>query len=177
MEIPLTYNVGLFDRDEQMTARERYEVRNRIGLGLLALAVGFHIVAIVVAMRATGNARADVDDPRRVAIGRPVYERACASCHGIKLEGQPNWQERMPAPPHDASGHTWHHPDPLLFGMTKHGLLPGKFAPPGYESDMPAFSGTLSDEEIWAVIAYIKSSWPENIRKRQQNMTTEQRRH
>lgn len=79
----------------------------------------------------------------------------------------------MPAPPHDASGHTWHHPDSVLFGITKHGLVPGKYAPPKYESDMPAFGGPLSDEEIWAVLAYIKSSWPAGIRKAQLEMTRE----
>jgi mono/diheme cytochrome c family protein len=151
-------------------------LRNRIGGGVLALVFGLLVLAIVVAMRPTQSSRADPDDSQQVAIGASVYERACASCHGVKLEGQPNWQARlpngrMPAPPHDASGHTWHHPDSLLFGMTKHGLLPGKYAPPGYESDMPSFAGTLSDEEIWAVLAYIKSSWPPNIRKAQEKVT------
>jgi len=36
---------------------------------------------------------------------------------------------------------------------------------------MPAFGGTLSDEEIWAVLAYIKSSWPQEIRKAQPELT------
>jgi len=71
----------------------------------------------------------------------------------------------MPAPPHDASGHTWHHPDGVLFGITKYGLIPGKYAPPKYESDMPAFGGQLTDEDIWAVLAYIKSAWPESARR------------
>lgn len=33
------------------------------------------------------------------------------------------------------------------------------YAPADYASDMPAFGGRLSDEEIWAVLAYIKSHW------------------
>ncbi len=65
---------------------------------------------------------------------------------------------RMPAPPHDESGHTWHHPDGVLFGITKNGVTP-PYGPPGYESDMPAFAGKLFDEEIRAVLAYIKSHW------------------
>jgi mono/diheme cytochrome c family protein len=64
----------------------------------------------------------------------------------------------MPAPPHDESGHTWHHPPQVLFGITKFGFVP-PFAPAGYESDMPAFAGTLSDDEIRAVLAYIESHW------------------
>ena len=68
--------------------------------------------------------------------------------------------EGLPAPPHDASGHTWHHPDAVFFGIVKEGLVPGKYAPPQYESDMPAFGGILSSEEIRSVLAYIKSTWP-----------------
>jgi len=102
-------------------------------------------------------------DPAQIARGEKIYARHCAACHGARLEGQPNWQQRlsngrMPAPPHDQSGHTWHHTDDLLLGVTKNGLVP-PYAPAGYESDMPAFAGKLSDEEIWAVLAYIKSHW------------------
>ncbi len=64
----------------------------------------------------------------------------------------------MPAPPQVESAHTWHHPDPVLFGVTKHGLVPPN-APPGYQSDMPAFAGVLTDDEIRAVLAYIASHW------------------
>ncbi|HEY6071888.1 MAG TPA: cytochrome c, partial [Anaerolineales bacterium] len=121
--------------------------------------------AITIALWRGVAPLADPDDPKQVARGKPAYDRHCGSCHGARLEGQPNWQEklptgRMPAPPHNASGHTWHHPDSILFGMTKLGIIPGKYAPPKYESDMPAFGGLLSDDEIWAVLAYIKSSWP-----------------
>ena len=105
---------------------------------------------------------ADPNDAAKVALGAKLYARDCAVCHGAKLEGQANWRERlpngrMPAPPHNEEGHTWHHPDEMLFGMTKFGLK--DYAPPGYESDMPAFGGTLSDEEIWAVLSFIASHW------------------
>lgn len=92
-----------------------------------------------------------------------MYAQHCAACHGSKLEGQPNWQRRLPngrlpAPPHDETGHTWHHTDSVLFGIVKHGVVP-PYAPAGYESDMPAFQGLLGDNDIWAVLAYIKSYW------------------
>jgi mono/diheme cytochrome c family protein len=153
--------------------------RNRIGIGFFAVAVALLAATIVAALWSGPKSQANPDDPAQVARGKPVYERHCASCHGAKLEGQPNWQEklptgRMPAPPHDASGHTWHHPDAVLFGITKDGLVAGKYAPPGYRSDMPGFGGILSDEEIWAVLAHIKSSWPPRIRKAQDEMTREQ---
>ena len=65
---------------------------------------------------------------------------------------------RVPAPPHDESGHTWHHPDRVLFGITKYGVAPN-YAPPRYESDMPAFGGTLSDAQIRAVLEFTKNHW------------------
>jgi mono/diheme cytochrome c family protein len=136
------------------------------------LAAGTVIIAGVVAavfwLRASGHA--DPNDPGQVSMGQRVYSAHCASCHGANLEGQPNWRERqpngrLPAPPHDASGHTWHHPDRVLFEITKDGIA--AHAPKGYESDMPAFAGTLTDAEIWAALAYIKSQWPREIIDRQ----------
>jgi mono/diheme cytochrome c family protein len=102
-------------------------------------------------------------DPAGLALGEKLYAQHCAACHGAKLEGQPDWRQRLPngrlpAPPHDESGHTWHHPDGVLFGITKNGLTP-PYAPPDYETDMPAFAGKLTDEEIWAVLAYLNSHW------------------
>lgn len=107
--------------------------------------------------------RANPRDVSKVSAGGKLYAQHCASCHGAKLEGQPNWRQRLPngrlpAPPHDESGHTWHHPDSVLFEITKRGLVP-PYAPKGYESDMPAFGEKLTDEEIWAVLAHIKSHW------------------
>lgn len=144
-------------------------IRNKVGVGLLAAAFAFLAGAILVALFQEGKTPADPANAQQVARGQNIYARYCAACHGANLEGQANWEKRlpngrMPAPPHDASGHTWHHPDSILFGITKHGLVPGKYAPPKYESDMPAFGKQLSDEEIWAVLAYIKSTWPEKIR-------------
>ncbi|WP_324288662.1 c-type cytochrome [Hoeflea alexandrii] len=71
-------------------------------------------------------------------------------------------------PPHDESGHTWHHSDQDLFDITKLGVG-GVVA--GYESDMPAFEDILSDEEIAAVLAFIKSTWPERQRESQARVT------
>lgn len=113
-------------------------------------------------------------DAESLASGEALYAEHCASCHGADLAGQPNWRDanaqgRRPAPPHDESGHTWHHPDAILFAMTKYGVEP--FAPPGYESDMPAFEGVLDDAAIVAVLAYIMSTWPDAIRARQRRMS------
>ncbi|WP_316980019.1 c-type cytochrome [Shumkonia mesophila] len=43
-------------------------------------------------------------------------------------------------------------------------------APAEFKSGMPAFGEALSDEQIWAVLAFIKSTWPEPVRQRQDLM-------
>lgn len=110
-------------------------------------------------------ASSETADPALVA-GQELYAANCAGCHGANLEGQPDWRTRLasgklPAPPHDETGHTWHHSDEQLFTIVKFGL---QAIAPGYESDMPAFGGTLRDEEIKSILAYIRSTWPERER-------------
>jgi mono/diheme cytochrome c family protein len=116
--------------------------------------------------------KADPNDPALLARGKVVYAEQCASCHGVNLEGQPNWRKRLPngrlpAPPHDTTGHTWHHSDSQLFEMVKNGMAA---IVPGYETDMPAYKDILSDADIWAVLSFVESTWPADIRNRQQRM-------
>ena len=132
-----------------------------VGFGAVVV-VGLIVVAVLRGSSAT-QGLADPSDAALVAQGRLVYSQNCASCHGATLEGQPNWKDELPeggrpAPPHDVTGHTWHHADALLFTIVKTG--PAASPLPGYIYRMPAFSGTLRDAEIWAVLAYIKSTWP-----------------
>lgn len=108
------------------------------------------------------------DDLAIVAAGEVVYQSQCAACHGQYLEGQSDWRSRdenglLRAPPHDATGHTWHHADDLLFELTKYG--PGAVLRDGtYKTVMPAFEATLTDEQIIAVLSFIKNTWPEQER-------------
>ncbi len=118
---------------------------------------------------------AGTPDPAQLALGRRLYGAACAACHGARLEGEPNWRQRrpdglLPAPPHDETGHTWHHPDRQLFEITKRGTA--ALVGSDYQTAMGPFGELLSDDEIRAVLAYIKSRWPENIRARQAEITT-----
>ncbi|MGR3630862.1 MAG: c-type cytochrome [Limimaricola soesokkakensis] len=108
------------------------------------------------------------------ADGRALYLDNCASCHGAALEGQPDWRHpgpsgRLPAPPHDASGHTWHHPDRVLREIVRRGSA--AVVGQGYESDMPGFEGILTDAEIDAILDYIKSTWPDRERSFQSRVT------
>jgi mono/diheme cytochrome c family protein len=132
------------------------------------------LVLVLVLVSSAGVEGGKSGDEKPIVLGRSLYATHCARCHGKNLEGQPDWQTRLPngrlpAPPHDASGHTWHHPDHVLIGITKQGLKP--YAGDGYESDMPAFASMLSDENIGAIIAFIKSTWPEREREYQKRIT------
>lgn len=113
---------------------------------------------------------ADADNAALVDQGAQVYMQNCANCHGRRLQGQALWQlrdqyEGRRAPPHDSTGHTWQHSDEDLFHVTKF----GKFAsmPATVISFMPAFEHSLKDDEILAVLAFIKSRWPTGIRASQ----------
>lgn len=116
----------------------------------------------------------DADNIELTKLGKKVYDQNCAVCHGANLEGQPSWKRpgsdgRLPAPPHDESGHTWHHPDSYLIHVVKNGFTIGVDKPDGYQSNMPAFGKVLSDQEIVAVLSYIKSTWSPDYQEWQEN--------
>ncbi len=138
------------------------------------LLVGGMIVAVLAGWHYGGAESTAGPSPEVVAQGRRVYADQCAACHGADLAGQPDWRSplptgRLPAPPHDASGHTWHHADDVLFLIVREGTA--AVVGNGYESDMPGFADVLSDAEIRAVLAYIKSTWPERERSYQESVS------
>ena len=108
------------------------------------------------------------DDPD---TGRMLYADHCAVCHGVDLEGAPDWQRTgpdglFPAPPHDETGHTWHHGDGMLFDYVQRGgqaVLDDLGV--SFTSGMPGFGDVLSDTDIEAILAFIRSTWPEDIQK------------
>jgi mono/diheme cytochrome c family protein len=111
-------------------------------------------------------------NPGSVALGELTYNQHCASCHGANLEGQPDWKKplpdgRYPAPPHDDSGHTWHHPDHLLYEI----ILNGGNGNPDQASNMPGFKGKLTGLQLVGVMDYIKSRWSTEKRQYQWEMT------
>lgn len=128
---------------------------------------------ILLSLASTASADHNWEN-RDIVAGQSLYADNCASCHGANLEGQPNWRSLdaegvLPAPPHDGTGHTWHHDDALLFEYTK---LGGAAAlevrgVAGFKSGMPAFDETLTDDEIWNILAYIRSTWSEREQEAQ----------
>ena len=135
-------------------------------------------LAIVAGLALVAPGASASDDHARGAV---LYGEHCASCHGKNLEGAPNWREMgddglYPAPPHDETGHTWHHGDRLLFDYTKLGgeAALAALGVEEFESGMPGFADVLGDDEIRAVLAFIKSTWPEAVRRHQEKMTRQE---
>ncbi|MDA0909728.1 MAG: c-type cytochrome [Proteobacteria bacterium] len=142
-------------------------VKTLIIISCIILGMGFGIFSMIpTPHQANSPISLMPKNPTVINNGKILYENYCAACHGKKLEGQPNWRQRdedgyLPAPPHNKDGHTWHHPDAYLFAMTKYGIeaMIGRT----YPNNMPAYVEKLSDEDIIAILSYIKSTWPENI--------------
>lgn len=113
-------------------------------------------------------------DASQAAQGERLYNQYCANCHGLKGEGQPNWKTpneagSYPAPPHDNSGHTWHHGDELLVGLIANGVE--GFAP----TEMPTFGDQLTEAEILAILEYMKTWWGPEERGFQWQMTWQEK--
>ena len=133
-------------------------------LALAGVAVAFFWWRSTDLFRPVPVALLRLDDAVMLKQGALIYQARCASCHGVTLEGQANWRirgkdGRFPAPPHDESGHTWHHPDDVLILITKDGVAKAAGLA-DYATNMPAFGDALSDADIVAVLSWIKSQWP-----------------
>lgn len=147
--------------------RHVWTVAGGLALGLAMIGLG----ALAVFPAAQGGARpgqlVPYEDARAVALGAGLYADHCAACHGTALEGEtPDWRQRtpeglLPAPPHDETGHTWHHPDAQLVDIVARGTA--AVVGGGYESAMIGFGDILAEDEILAVLAFIKSTWPDRV--------------
>jgi mono/diheme cytochrome c family protein len=160
-------------------ARKRQVTSRRLP-GRRSVIIGFVLVCIlalaVFVVRTSSRSttidldRANSANTEVVARGKQLYATRCASCHSSDLKGEQGWPQRrpngvMPASPLDESGSVWQHDDQWIFTTIK---LGGQVtAPPGTTSYMPGFGGGLTDADIWAVISYIKSTWPQHIQAAQ----------
>lgn len=135
-------------------------------------------VAVLGAVSLISCNLSSADEEQTVSIaidrGAELYEIHCFSCHGGDSGGQ-----MMDMPPrHNANGHTWHHPDCQLTDIVLNGsgemgqmmrqMMGGEDLPP-----MPTFKGQLSEEEVAAILAYIKTWWTEEQRQLQAEVTQE----
>lgn len=113
-------------------------------------------------------------DQQQVEAGQELYAVQCASCHKADLSGEPDWKTpkadgTYPAPPHDSTGHTWHHSDQLLLQIVREGIdVAG--------TTMPTFGNKLTDAEILSIIEYLKSGWGPDERAAQWQVTWQESR-
>ena len=132
------------------------------------------IIFLIFILSISGYAYADnhfpilKDSKEQVELGKILYNKNCASCHGNKLEGAKDWQSldedgHRKAPPLNGTAHTWHHPDKLLHQIIKLGLP--KLVK-DYQGKMLGFENKLSDKDINSILAYIKTYWPKEIYQR-----------
>ena len=96
-------------------------------------------------------------DQEKIELGETLYQQHCATCHQPDLTGDPNWKTpnedgSYPPPPHDSTGHTWHLSDQVLLELVRDG---SDFP----QTRMPSFADTLSDDQIIAILEFIKSQW------------------
>ena len=119
-------------------------------------------------------ARADHElESRDHRNGQALYKEHCASCHGAELEGT---AELAGSPERTGSRTRRRTMRPVTPGITTtgfcsttpnsagRGLMEARGIT-GIKSGMPGFVDVMSDEEIWDVLAYIRSTWPDHIRE------------
>ena len=137
--------------------------------------MGAILAAIVTVLACAPDAISDADEPpdhEEVARGEDLYQQHCASCHRADLSGDPEWKTpnddgSYPPPPHDSSGHTWHHPDRFLLEIIRDG---SDFP----QSRMPSFGDRLSDEDILTILDFFKANWGPEEREFQRQVTEHQ---
>ena len=114
-------------------------------------------------------------DPKneKLYLAQQNYNKLCAHCHGWAGDGQPhvtieNAQKQgyHTVPRHDSEGHTWQHPDQILFEVIKYGVqAPTNLYP------MSPFDEHFTDDAIFGLIEYLKQWWTEEQRQHQSNLT------
>lgn len=163
----------------QLRLDDSYRLAGARGPRTLPSARSAFPAALLLGMAACGPAdaadRQDLStaDVAVIRLGAQVYRAQCASCHGNALQGAADWKRmgvdgRLPPPPHDSTGHTWHHADGLLFRIVARGtaVAIGDTARTS-RYGMPAFASQLSPVEMRAVLTYLKTTWTPDQRRRQ----------
>ncbi|MEJ1978998.1 MAG: CopD family protein [Acetobacteraceae bacterium] len=89
-----------------------------------------------------------------IAQGAALFPDHCAACHGPGGHGDGPAAAGLPVPPADlTAGHLWDHSDGELFWWLTHGID----APEGGQA-MPGFAASLSEDERWDLIDFIRAN-------------------
>ncbi len=125
-----------------------------------------HLAALLIAGLMSGSLIPAVLSAGSAPDGKALFHNYCAPCHGKEGAGKDadnlsgGWREdgSRIAPALNGTAHTWHHGPDLLYEYVKEGS-------PDPGSPMPSFGDELKDDQIWSIIRYFQSLWPERIRR------------
>jgi len=88
-----------------------------------------------------------------IAEGATLFAQNCVSCHGPNGNGSGPLAKTLSVPPADlTAAHLWMHSDGELFWWIGHGMV----TPEGAQV-MPGFAAALDDDQLWALIDYIRA--------------------
>lgn len=89
------------------------------------------------------------DNPDTRADGKEAFSHYCVACHGMdgQKTGVPFADHISPAIPSLASADVQSYTDGQLKWILDNGIWP---------SGMPGSRGTLSDDELWSIVAYLR---------------------
>jgi cytochrome c553 len=90
-----------------------------------------------------------IESPSTLADGKEAFSHYCVACHGMDGQntGVPFADRMSPPVPSLASSEIQSYTDGQLKWVIDNGIWP---------SGMPASKGTLSDEEIWSIVIYLR---------------------
>ncbi|HEY7907805.1 MAG TPA: CopD family protein, partial [Thermomicrobiales bacterium] len=137
-------------------SRFRATLRGRTRTAYRAWSVGALLLGVIVfgynstdRTPTTGIANPLPNDTATLARGQQLFAQNCAICHGAGGKGDgPLGQNLNPRPVDLTGSHLTTHTDGDLYWWISHGIA---------GTGMPSFTGTLSDQDIWAIIRYVRS--------------------
>jgi len=91
-------------------------------------------------------------DAAAAVAGKGTFNIYCASCHGQSGQGDGPAAVSLDPKPQDLAGHEMEVGDDYLFWRISEG---GMMEP--FKSAMPAWKDALSEEQIWEIIAYLRT--------------------
>ena len=136
---------GMFQKGRRLLATV-------IGIGAITYAINLvHQVVMIDAYPDTYKRPAVAYQAISIASGAVLYQNSgCAACHGDSGHGDgPVASELNPPPPDLTARHANAHTAGDLFWWLSYGVKPA--------SGMPGFSHSLSEEERWDVINYLRA--------------------
>jgi len=137
-------------------SRFRTALRGRTRTAYRVWSLGALLVGVIVfgynstdRTPTTGIANPLPNDTATLARGQQLFAQNCAVCHGAGGKGDgPLGQNLNPRPVDLTGSHLTTHTDGDLYWWIGHGIA---------GTGMPSFTGTLPDQDIWALIRYIRS--------------------